>query len=66
MGSHDWFGLGLTIIDALDTIYIMDLQEGKNHFNLFISFFVLLQYYNKAIIDHLQNLKRHELGLIFI
>lgn len=23
----DWFNLGLTIIDALDTLYIMDLQE---------------------------------------
>lgn len=30
MGSNDWFGLGLTIVDALDTIYIMDLQEGLN------------------------------------
>lgn len=29
MGSSDWFGLGLTIVDSLDTIYIMDLQEGK-------------------------------------
>lgn len=28
MGSHDWFGLGLTIVDSLDTMYIMDLQEG--------------------------------------
>lgn len=28
-GSHDWFGLGLTIVDALDTMYIMDLQEGE-------------------------------------
>lgn len=28
MGSHDWFGLGLTIVDSLDTLYIMDLQEG--------------------------------------
>ncbi|XP_075229492.1 alpha-Mannosidase class I b isoform X2 [Lycorma delicatula] len=26
-GYHDWFGLGLTIIDALDTIYIMGLKE---------------------------------------
>ncbi|XP_014671533.1 PREDICTED: endoplasmic reticulum mannosyl-oligosaccharide 1,2-alpha-mannosidase-like [Priapulus caudatus] len=24
---HEWFGLGLTIIDALDTMYIMDLKE---------------------------------------
>lgn len=28
-GSHDWFGLGLTMIDALDTLYIMNMQEGK-------------------------------------
>ncbi|XP_055322080.1 endoplasmic reticulum mannosyl-oligosaccharide 1,2-alpha-mannosidase isoform X2 [Sitodiplosis mosellana] len=27
MGSHDWFGLGLTIVDALDTLYIMNMQE---------------------------------------
>lgn len=31
MGSHTWFGLGLTIVDSLDTMYIMDLQEG-GHF----------------------------------
>lgn len=24
---HDWFGLGLSIVDSLDTIYIMGLQE---------------------------------------
>lgn len=29
MGSHDWFGLGLTIVDSLDTLYIMDMQEGN-------------------------------------
>lgn len=29
MGSHDWFGLGLTIVDSLDTMFIMDLQEGE-------------------------------------
>lgn len=23
----DWFGLGLTLIDALDTLYIMDLTD---------------------------------------
>lgn len=28
MGSQDWFGLGLTIVDSLDTLYIMDMQEG--------------------------------------
>lgn len=27
--SNDWFGLGLTIIDSLDTIYIMGLEDGK-------------------------------------
>lgn len=27
-GYYDWFGLGLTIIDSLDTMYIMDLKEG--------------------------------------
>lgn len=29
MGSSDWFGLGLTIVDSLDTMIIMDLQEGE-------------------------------------
>lgn len=28
--SSDWFGLGLTIIDALDTLYIMDLHDGNS------------------------------------
>lgn len=27
-GYHDWFGLGLTIVDTLDTMYIMDLTKG--------------------------------------
>lgn len=26
---NDWFHLGLTIIDSLDTMYIMGLNEGK-------------------------------------
>ncbi|XP_059611049.1 endoplasmic reticulum mannosyl-oligosaccharide 1,2-alpha-mannosidase [Phlebotomus argentipes] len=26
-GHHDWFGLGLTIVDALDTLYIMNLRK---------------------------------------
>ncbi|KAJ8667304.1 hypothetical protein QAD02_008966 [Eretmocerus hayati] len=26
-GYHNWFGLGLTIVDALDTMYIMGLHE---------------------------------------
>jgi len=27
--SHEWFGLGLTIVDSLDTMYIMGLDDGK-------------------------------------
>ena len=27
--SVDWFSLGLTIVDSLDTAYIMGLTEGK-------------------------------------
>lgn len=42
MGSHDWFGLGLTIVDALDTIYIMDLQEefdeARNWIDSYLNF----------------------------
>ncbi|CAO1443158.1 unnamed protein product [Diamesa tonsa] len=34
LSYHDWFGLGLTIIDSLDSLYIMDMQkeyeEAKN------------------------------------
>ncbi|XP_015598292.1 endoplasmic reticulum mannosyl-oligosaccharide 1,2-alpha-mannosidase [Cephus cinctus] len=26
-GHHEWFGLGLTIVDALDTLYIMGLND---------------------------------------
>lgn len=26
---YDWFSLGLTIVDALDTAYIMGLQDGR-------------------------------------
>lgn len=26
-GYHDWFGLGLTIVDSLDTMYMMGLKE---------------------------------------
>lgn len=31
MGFHDWFGLGLTIVDSLDTLYIMNMHEGEYH-----------------------------------
>jgi len=27
--SHEWFGLGLTIVDSLDTMYIMGLDDGE-------------------------------------
>ena len=27
---HDWFGLGLTLIDSLDTMYMMGLKQGKS------------------------------------
>lgn len=26
---HEWFGLGLTIVDSLDTFFIMDMEEGE-------------------------------------
>lgn len=29
--SHEWFGLGLSIVDSLDTIYIMGLEDGKHY-----------------------------------
>lgn len=32
---HDWFGLGLTIVDSLDTLYIMNMQEGLNRIEFF-------------------------------
>lgn len=27
----EWFGLGLTLIDALDTMWILGLKEGRNY-----------------------------------
>lgn len=33
MGFHDWFGLGLTIVDSLDTLYILNMREGSSHFS---------------------------------
>lgn len=35
-GYQDWFGLGLTIVDSLDTMYIMGLKNGNNNTRLFI------------------------------
>jgi Glycosyl hydrolase family 47 len=34
---HDWFHLGLTIVDSIDTLYIMNLKAGIQivmHMNL--------------------------------
>lgn len=28
MAPYDWFGLALTLVDSLDTLYIMNLQKG--------------------------------------
>lgn len=42
MGYEDWFGLGLTIVDALDTMLIMDLQdefeESRNWIEQYLKF----------------------------
>lgn len=37
MGSHDWFGLGLTIVDSLDTLYIMNMHEGTVQINVLLN-----------------------------
>ena len=29
-GWHEWFGIGLTIVDSLDTMWIMGLKEGRS------------------------------------
>lgn len=39
---HEWFGLGLTIVDSLDTIYIMGLNDGRNFVKIFETFFFSL------------------------
>lgn len=36
-GYHDWFGLGLTIVDSLDTIYLMGLKEGEDFFSVCVT-----------------------------
>jgi len=33
--SHEWFGLGLSIVDSLDTMYIMGLEDGRQLIYLF-------------------------------
>lgn len=37
---HEWFGLGLTIVDSLDTLYIMGLNDGRNVGKLIFRMFV--------------------------
>lgn len=32
--AHEWFGLGLSIVDSLDTMYIMGLEDGKHSISL--------------------------------
>lgn len=29
---QDWFNLGLTIVDSLDTLWIMNLKKGTDHY----------------------------------
>lgn len=38
----EWFGLGLTLIDALDTLWILDLKEGTVSFAVFKMRYALL------------------------
>lgn len=33
----DWFGLGLTILDAIDTLYMMDLKEEYGEARAFVA-----------------------------
>lgn len=35
--SNDWFRLGLTLVDALDTLWIMDLKDGLYILSFFFS-----------------------------
>jgi len=38
-GGQDWFGLGLTLVDSLDTMYVMNLQKGEQ----LLRFFIILE-----------------------
>lgn len=33
---HEWFGLGLTIVDSLDTLYMMGLNDGMYNTYIYI------------------------------
>lgn len=51
--SHDWFGLGLTLIDSLDTMYIMGLDDGKLTFlqyRMIIYIYIHLHFYLHNIV----------------
>lgn len=37
----EWFGLGLTLIDALDTMWILGLKEGRLTFLPSLNFYLL-------------------------
>ena len=43
--SHTWFDLGLTLIDSLDTMYIMGLTEG----NVYLLYHSCMQAASKII-----------------
>lgn len=62
MGSNDWFGLGLTIVDSIDTLYIMNMQEGS-----FNALLILIDYFDFDFdLDFdldFQNTKTPEIGL---
>lgn len=36
-GWIDWMGLGLTIVDSLDTLWIMGLKDGLHNMNFEVS-----------------------------
>ena len=39
---HDWFGLGLTIVDSLDTLYIMGMEEEFDEAKEWVAHFLRL------------------------
>lgn len=54
----EWFGLGLTLIDALDTMWILGLKEGNLFFLHFffyleIAYFLFRQYGQHSLREHL-------------
>jgi len=43
-----WFGLGLTIVDSIDTLYIMNMTEGSIEYSLNYCSDIFLLEYNQA------------------